>query len=452
MQFNRNAFESLLEWKSDPSRKPLIVRGARQVGKTTLVKEFAKLYKHQFFLNLEKLADIDFFERYEDVQGLVEALFLKNNIDSSEIQDTILFIDEIQESPKAIAMLRYFYEDFPELNLIAAGSLLEHALKEVKSLPVGRINFMYLHPLNFPEFLEATGQTLLLEQLNTIPVNETAHHLLSDLFMTYAIIGGMPEIVKEYNLKSSIAALPKVYESIWETYKSDIVKYASGDTNAKVIKHIVDVAHLFFDDRIKFQNFGKSNYRSREVGEAFRSLDAAKIIQLIYPTTSLKPPIIPDLKKSPRIQFLDIGILNHELKIQDELLAIDNLDALYKGALIPQIIFQELLSLNINTYKKPVFWVREKTQSSAEVDIVVSHSKMLIPIEIKSGATGSLKSLHVFVDSAEHYYAVRIYSGSFRIEKQKTPAGKPYFLMNLPYYLGTKILNYINYFVENYKL
>ncbi len=449
MQFKRHIYKSLLEWKAENPRKPLVLRGARQVGKTTLVKEFAKLFKNKVLLNLEKSADIDFFNRYPDAKTLVDALFLKNNIKYSEMNNTILFIDEIQESPQAIAMLRYFFEDTPDLYVIAAGSLLEHALKKVKSFPVGRISYLFMHPLNFAEFLEATGHDMLLEEMQKIPISKTAHPLLLEAFKKYVVIGGMPEIVSKYIDKGSVAALPPIYESIWETYKNDIEKYATGETNAKVMKHITDVAHLFFDDRIKFQNFGNSNYRSREVGEAFRSLDAAKIIQLIYPTTSLNIPIVPDLKKSPRLQFLDVGILNHELKIQQDLLALDDLNSIYKGAIIPQVIFQELLSLNQTTYKKPTFWVREKTQASAEVDIVMNFNNLVIPIEIKSGSTGSLKSLHQFVDSVNHPFAVRIYAGEFRIEESTTPEGKPYLLMNIPYYLGCKIKDYIRHFVES---
>lgn len=451
MQLERHIYKSLLEWKSEIPRKPLVLRGARQVGKTTLVKQFAKLFKNKILLNLEKSADIDFFNRYSDAKTLVDALFLKNNIKFDEMNNTILFIDEIQESPEAISMLRYFYEDIPELNVIAAGSLLEHALKKVKSFPVGRISYLFMHPLNFEEFLEATGHQMLLEEMQTIPISKTAHPLLLEAFKKYVVIGGMPEIVSKYIDKGSVASLPPIYESIWETYKNDIQKYATGETNANVMKHIVDVAHLFFDERVKFQNFGNSNYRSREVGEAFRSLDAAKIIQLIYPTTSLNTPIIPDLKKSPRLQFLDVGILNHELKIQEELLALDDLNSIYKGAIIPQVIFQELLSLNKTTYKKPAFWVREKTQASAEVDIVMNFNNLVVPIEIKSGSTGSLKSLHQFIDNANHSYAVRIYAGEFRIEESVTPSGKPYLLMNIPYYLGGKIKEYLSYFVKTKK-
>lgn len=269
------------------------------------------------------------------------------------------------------------------------------------------------------------------------------------LFHQYAIIGGMPEIIKTYINTGSISDLPKVYESIWTTYKNDIEKYTSNETERKVIKHIIQSAHLYLDQRIKFQNFGNSNYRSREVGEAMRNLDDAKIIQLIYPTTQVEPPIKPDYKKSPRLQFLDTGLVNHSLGIQGELLGLEDLNSAYKGALIPHLVTQELISLNTITNSKPNFWVREKTQSSSEVDLVIPFQNKIIPIEIKSGSVGTLKSLHQFMDQTNHPYAVRIYAGEFNIEKHKTPKGTPYFLMNMPYYLTTVLSQYLTYFTEN---
>jgi hypothetical protein len=213
----------------------------------------------------------------------------------------------------------------------------------------------------------------------------------------------------------------------------------------------MSTAHLGLDSRIKFQNFGNSNYRSREVGEAFRNLDDAKVIQLIYPTTDTSPPILPDMKKSPRLQFLDTGLINHELNIQAEMLAMKDLNNAYKGAIIPHLVAQELMSLNTIKSVKPIFWVREKNQSSAEVDLVLQFNKMVIPIEIKSGKEGKLKSLHQFIEAAPHPYAVRMYAGKFSIEEHSTRSGKKYFLMNIPYYLTTKLNEYLSYFVSNFK-
>ncbi len=451
MEFKRHILSDLEKWKKASSRKPLILRGARQVGKTTLVKSFARTYKHCILLNLEKVSDLQYFDRYDDVRTLVDALCLVNNITLAELKKTLLFIDEIQVSPKAIQMLRFFYEELPELHVIAAGSLLEFAIKEVKSFPVGRVEYLYLYPLNFIEFLEAQNHTAALEQLKEIPVKPFASPILRDLFHQYAIIGGMPEVVKTFLQQKSVADLPKVYESIWATYQDDVEKYTKNNTERKVIKHIMATAHLYLDQRIKFQNFGNSNYRSREVGEAMRTLDDAKVIQLIYPTTDVEVPVKPDIRKSPRLQFLDTGIVNYTLNIQEELLSLSNLSEAHRGAIIPHLITQELISLNTLQRGKPHFWVREKRQASSEVDLVYTYKDKVIPIEVKSGSIGKLKSLLQFVEQTNHPYAVRMYGGEFSIEKQKAPSGKPFYLMNLPYFLGTKLPAYIAYLVENYR-
>lgn len=450
MNIDRHVFSDLLKWKSSSDRKPLILRGARQVGKTTLIHQFAKSYKNRVLLNLEIAEDRRFFTDFENVHTIVEALFISHNITPAEKGDTIIFIDEIQETPEAISMLRYFYEMEPEIHVIAAGSLLEHTMRKIKSFPVGRVSMLYMFPINFPEFLSAIKKTNAMEELNTVPIREVAHKTLLDLFNRYAIIGGMPEVVRKYVETNNIADLPSIYESIWETYKEDVVKYAANNSEARIIRHIMSTAHLGLDARIKFQNFGNSNYRSREVGKAFRNLDDAKVIQLIYPTTDTSPPILPDMKKSPRLQFLDTGLINHELNIQAEMLAMEDLNNAYKGAVIPHLVAQELMSLNTSKSVKPIFWVREKNQSSAEVDLVVQFNKMVIPIEIKSGKEGKLKSLHQFIEGAPHPYAVRMYSGKLSIEEHSTRSGKKYFLMNIPYYLSTKLTEYLSYFVTNF--
>lgn len=449
-RFKRHIQDELIKWKASSKAKSLILRGARQVGKTTLVRSLGESYKFFIELNLERQEDIELIERSKNIRELVDFLALRNEINTNSFSDTLLFIDEIQESEKAISFLRYFYEDIPDLNVIAAGSLLEHSLGKTKHFPVGRVNYLYLFPLNFQEYLQALEKGKLLERLQQIPIDDIAHELLMKEFHTYCIIGGMPEVVADYAKNKDLLALPQIYESIWNTYKDDVVKYANSKSEENVIKHIVNTAASFVDQRVKFQNFGHSNYKSREVGEAFRNLDAAKVIQIIYPCTNVEPPIIPDYKKSPRLQFLDTGILNFDLNIQADLLLMDDLSEAYKGAIIPHIINQELLSLNTTDYKKTNFWVRDKTQSSAEVDLVVTYKNYLIPVEIKSGKTGSLKSLHQFINQAKHPFAVRMFGGKFSIEETITPEGKPYILMNLPYYLGTYLRQYIQYFISKY--
>lgn len=450
LSFQRHVAEHLLSWKVAEKRKPLIIRGARQVGKTTLIRDFAEAhFSHVIILNLERLSDLAFFQRFHDVSTLVNALFLERNLSLEDLPETLLFIDEIQESPEAIAMLRYFFEDVPDLAVIAAGSLLEHVMSRVPRIPVGRVEYLYLHPMNFPEFLMAGGYHQAAAELQQVPVRPHAHPTLMRLFHDYALIGGMPEVIQTYLNRRQITDLPPVYEQIWGTYKDDVAKYAGNDTAARVLKHVIRTAHTVVDQRIRFEHFGRSDYRSREVGEAFRNLDDARVIQLIYPTTDVSPPLRPDIRKSPRMLFLDTGLLNHEAGIQSQLLSMADLSQAYRGALIPHLIMQEVQSLEATTWRKPMFWVREKAQASSEVDLVIVHQGRAIPVEIKSGKAGTLRSLHEFIDRTDHPYAVRIYAGEFRIEAQITPRKrKPYLLLNLPYYLGTRLHSCLDYLVR----
>jgi predicted AAA+ superfamily ATPase len=263
----------------------------------------------------------------------------------------------------------------------------------------------------------AIGKNNALEALDTIPLANTAQDILMDYFHKYAIIGGMPEIVKTYVETVSYTDLQAIYESIWATYKNDVRKYAQNATEEKVIFHIMNSACNYLDERVTFQNFGNSNYRSREVGKAFRALDYAKVTQLIYPTADTAFPMKTDFTKKPRLQFLDSELVNYELKIQNELIGLSDLSEAYRGALVPHIITQELISLNRHHYEKPHFWVREKKQSSAEVDLVYYHEGKVIPIEIKSGKIVKLRSLHQFMDQCPHHYAVRIYGGKLEVNK-----------------------------------
>ena len=171
----------------------------------------------------------------------------------------------------------------------------------------------------------------------------------------------------------------------------------------------------------------------------------------MYPSTSIKPPIIPDLKKRPRLQCLDTGMLNQILMLQAEMIALPDLDNFHKGRIIQHLVVQELTTINEDTALKYHFWVREEKNTNSEVDVLIQHKSYIIPIEVKAGTQGRLRSLHQFIDRCNHPYAVRLYSGKFGIEEAKTPKGTPYYLMNLPYYLITQIHQYLEYFTNAYK-
>ena len=280
-----------------------------------------------------------------------------------------LFIDEIQESPKAIQLLRYFYEEKPDLYVIAAGSLLEFAMQKVPSFPVGRIDHLYLHPINFEEYLSAINNKNAVDTFNTIPIPAYAHNILMNLFHEYAIIGGMPEIVSQYAENKNIAQLSKYYNGLWQSYMDDVEKYAKNATEKNVIRHIIQTAPGELD-RIKFEGFGNSNYRSREVGEALRSLSLGKIIQLVYPTTNLTPPLTPNLRKRPRLQFLDTGLLTNILLLQGDMITVEDLNDFYRGKIIHHLICQELISIHDEQKYIPHFWVREEKEGK-EYGVIV---------------------------------------------------------------------------------
>ena len=448
MNFYRKIESFLENWRIKSHRKPLILRGARQVGKSTLINHFGEKYTHFVSLNLERPSDRKYFEKERDVKEIWQQILFEKNLPNLP-QETLLFIDEIQEIPHVIKQLRYFFEDLPQLHVIAAGSLLEFALGEVKSFPVGRIEEVTLHPLDFEEFLMAIGEDAALQELRIVPLNVYAYDKLFALFKKYLILGGMPEVLKTYVASNqNLTGLKDIYASIWETYKSDIVKYAKNDTEAKVLRYIIEAAP-FVRDRINFVGFGGSNYRSREISEAFRALDLAKIIYLIYPTTQTVPPQLPDLSRKPRLQFLDTGLMNYASDIQSELLQLEDLNDFYRGFVVNHGVTQELIATAQNTFFKPQFWVKENSNSNAEVDLTYKWTQYLIPIEVKSGAKGSLRSLHEFMDAAPHDMAIRFLGNRMQLEHGQTRNGKTFNLLNLPYFAVSQLDGYLDWLQAN---
>ena len=443
--YHRNILEELVKWRHSQNRKPLIIRGARQVGKTTVVQQFAFQYQQFIYLNLERKEDALIFQNYTRFPTLVEAIFFLKDKNIQQA-DTLIFIDEIQEVPEAINLLRYFYEDFPQLHVVAAGSLLEAVLHENMTMPVGRVEFKVLRPMSFEEFLDAMGEKAALQQYRTIPVADFAHDKLLQLFHSYTLIGGMPEIIAHYVENRNLTALIPIYESLLVSYMNDVEKYARNSTMVQVIRHVIKSMSVEAGTRIKFQHFGQSNYGSREVGEAIRTIEKALLLYLVYPCTGTSLPLFPDKKKSPRLQLLDTGLMNHLAGIQKEIIGTPDLDLVYKGKVAEHIVGQELLAIQYNVLSELHFWTREKKDATAEVDYVYIYDGSIIPIEVKSGATGRLRSLHAFMEHSPQQLAVRFYGGKLSINTLDTPSGKVYHLLNLPYYLTGQIEKYLAWF------
>ena len=444
--FERGIITELQKWKISENRKPLVLRGARQTGKTTVVEQFSTEYSQFISLNLERNVDREIFVRYNSIEDVVQAIFFQYNKKTELITDTLLFIDEIQQSPEAVALLRYFYEDYPDLHVIAAGSLLETLIGKSINFPVGRVEYRAVRPVSFAEFLSAMGEEQALIQYNTIPVKDFAHEKLIKLFHTYTLIGGMPEIVANYIKNRDLTSLQNVYESLLIPYFDDVEKYAKNSGQIQILRHTI--RSIFFEAgrRIKFQGFGASTYNSKEIGEALRTLEKTMLIHLIFPTTQTKPPFSPDIKKSPRLQVLDTGMLNFFSGLQKELFGTQDLNDLYKGKITEHIVGQELLASNYSFLNSLHFWVRDKKQSEAEIDIMYPYKSAMIPVEVKSGKSGKLRSLNYFLEVSNIDFAVRCYAGKLQLEEYKTLNGKKFRLLNLPYFLSGKLKEYLDYY------
>lgn len=438
----RIIINELKAWKDKEQRKPLVLRGARQVGKTTTVNLFAQDYKQYIYLNLEEEQDATLFLQYHSVDTLVQAIFFEKKMLLNET-DTLIFIDEIQEVPEALNMLRYFYEKYPQYSVIAAGSLLESLFNTKISFPVGRVEYKVLHPLSFPEFLSAMDEVQALELYHTVPMPAFAHNRLLSLFHTYTLIGGMPEVVSNYAKNRDIVALSPIYDSLIGAYLDDVEKYTSVPNQTQIMRHAIRSVFMEAGNRIKFNGFGNSTYGSREMGEALRTIEKAMLISLVYPTTQTELPFMPDIKKSPRLQVLDTGLLNYSAHLQKDIFGTDDLNNVYKGHIAEHIVGQELLSYQTSILQKPLFWVNEKKDSVAELDFLSLINGEIIPIEVKSGATGRLRSLHSFMDLYKGEVAVRLYAGEISRNSVETLKGKHYTLVNLPYYLTGKIGEYL---------
>jgi len=432
--FERSIEKKLEQWANNKCRKPLVLRGARQVGKTTIVNRFAQKFENYLPLNLERVEAVKLFESTDDVKSLLPLLFLYCNVQRCEGR-TLLFIDEIQYSPHTVSLLRYFYEELPGIHVIAAGSLLETVLDRHISLPVGRIQYMALHPCSFIEFLNATGEKRFLEPISNANLPDVFHNHLNELFRTYSLIGGMPEVISQYAAERDFTVLDDIYNTLFTAYKNDAEKYAKNNSQRAVIRYILEEGWAFSGETISLGGFGGSPYQARETGEAFRMLEKAMLLELVYPLTSALMPMISDLKKKPKLFWFDSGLVNYAANIRKEFVIKSDLMDTWRGKASEQMAAQELKALSTVVEAKRNFWVRAKRGSTAEMDLIYLFDGNIIPIEVKSGHNAHLKSLHQFMDEAVHDIAVRIWTGKYAIDEVKTQYNKTFKLINLPFYM-----------------
>ncbi|MDR1119468.1 MAG: AAA family ATPase [Dysgonamonadaceae bacterium] len=430
----RKVLESLREWSKSKYRKPLVLRGARQVGKTTLVRELAKDYEVYLELNLENENERQLFETGNDVQKTITDIFFYKGVIKTS-QSVLLFIDEIQYSKPAVAILRYFYEEANYIHVVVAGSLLETVIDVRKiSFPVGRVQYMAIRPCSFIEFLRGIGNDFDAGLIENQADVSAIHFRMIEHFYKYTLVGGMPAAIMRYAENRDILAVKEVYDSLLVTYKDDVEKYTNNALQIQIIRTILDVGWYSAAETISFDKFGNTGFSSREMNKAFQTIQKAMLLELAYPTSSVQMPLSPNFRRRPKLLWLDTGLVNYYAGIQKEVFSVKNIEDVWRGRIAEHIVAQELLTLDDSLLTTRIFWRREKESSAAEVDFLYKFDSMAIPVEVKSGHNSKLKSLHLFMDECPHNIAVRVWSQPFSIDDAVTQSGKKFRLINLPFY------------------
>ena len=390
--------KQLEEWANKKRRKPLIIRGARQVGKTYSIKYLGQTHFNQtVYIDFEKFPEYaTIFDRDFDVSRIcseIEVLTGKRLVP----KETLLVFDEVQHAPGAIMSLRYFYEEMPDLHVIAAGSLLEFVFSQI-SVPVGRVQFLFMYPMNFYEFLLACD----LPELAIIIIEEpkklssVIHNKLISELKKYFFVGGMPECVKVYSDSSSFIETWQVQSEIIDSYRIDFSKYIP-KINIECLAVTLNALAKTIGQQTKYSRL-TSNYSIPTIKKALFMLEKARLVKVVY---SVNPPSLP-FNFSSKINvfkplFLDVGLMQFVsgVNFKDELLKTDLLH-IYRGVIAEQFVGQELLiSQNDELY----YWSRQAKSSNAEVDYLIQNNNRIYALEVKSGASGSLKSLHLLLQN-----------------------------------------------------
>jgi hypothetical protein len=398
----RNITKSLLAWKEKPNRKPLIVRGARQTGKSFSISAFGNnnFEGTTHILNFERRPDLHLlFERNYEISRIISELEILINKKITPGKD-LLFFDEIQECPKAIVSLRYFYEELPELHIIAAGSLLEFALMDIP-FPVGRVQLLNMYPMSFCEFLKATGNAIAAELITNEPkeLSESVHRMLNDEMRKYFFVGGMPECVKTFAETNSLADVFEIQSDLINTFRQDFAKYA-GKTDSSCLNSVLFNVPQKVGKQIKYSELA-DGFSNPTIKKAFDLLETARLFRKVRVASPSGIPLGASAKdKKFKPVMLDIGLMANlnGLNISKEYMKNDLL-SVFKGAMAEQFVGQEILAAtNSDLY----YWAREASGSSAETDYLIEKQGKVVPVEVKSGKSGSLKSLHLLLKTYDN--------------------------------------------------
>lgn len=398
-----------------------------------MVRKFAaENFDNLLEVNLEKQDQKEFFKEVGSIEEFIKRaeFFTKEDLVEGK---TLLFIDEIQELPEVLGLLRFFAEEKPSLHLIAAGSLLEAKMWGKWSVPVGRIEYMYLYPMTFFEYLDALGRDDLKDQ------PEVGELLLKKYFRDYLIIGGMPEVVAGFVKDNSYSKAQEIQDRLLSSYEDDIDKYAR-TSERKYLQLVMKYGPKVAGGVFKYDNFGDSGYRSREIHEAMDLLEKVMLLKQIPSINSLNLPLIHKYKRAKKMIWLDTGVVNLANKVGQDLLK-----GRYKGKIMEQVVAQALISNGLRRSVDFTYWARNKDEGNAEVDFCFQHGSKIVGLEVKSGNSNSLRSLFSMIDiGGKVIIPVRISWDPLKVETYSR-GGKKYKILSLPFYLIEDIEKYIDF-------
>ena len=436
----RQALQKLIEWKESGFEKPLIIRGARQVGKTWLMQTFGeRCYSDVIMLNFDKDKELEMI--------FSDSISPKTLLPQIEIlagkkinpKETLLIFDEVQEVPRALTSLKYFNEDAPEIQIVAAGSLLGIALHHGTSFPVGKVGFLDLYPMTFAEFLEATDRKNMLEVLSEDVMwqRTTFKAMLMECIKEYFLVGGMPRAVAEFADSRDFSAVADIQDEILAAYDQDISKHAPLAEVPRIRNVFASVPGQISKENKKFF-YGKikEGARGKDYELAFYWLSDTGLIHRVYKLADIKMPIraYEDFNAF-KIYMNDIGLLSRSVGLgPDVLLRGDGIFDEFKGALTEQYVLQELIAAGI----EPFYWANERGR--AEVDFIIQRGTDIVPIEVKSGINLKAKSLKFYMDKYRPEKAIRTSPADYKVNKITYENNKKGTLTDIPLYAFLKEL------------
>lgn len=442
--FERGIDAVLLEWSYEPGRKPLVLRGARQTGKSSAVRRLGSTFELFLELNLERYADLALVRASRSPNELLQALAARHNVALFPPR-TLLFLDEIQESPEAVQWLRFFHEEHPEIAVVAAGSLMEVRLEERGfSFPVGRVTFRSLSPMTFFEFLGAQERQVLREQLLSAAQegksNPALHAQALELLRDYLFVGGMPEAVRRWTGRRQAPAVREVHLDLWQALAEDIQKYRSSVAVADLEAAFDNLRH-HYGQRFRYESFAPG-YKSEKMKSALGKLESAYLVNRVWPTSSLALPLEIRARSAPKLLPLDIGLALHSMGAGYESLHQEPLEKVLSGRHAEIFVGQQFVAMEARRREPLHFWVSESSNANAELDYLLPGPGFPLPVEVKAGASGSLKSLHLFLHRAGLELGIRLHAGLVADERQevRVEGGQlAYRLLSLPLYLAENL-------------